>query len=218
MLRPARNGIEDPGRTIVADMWPVSLSEGPLILRALRRRDGAEWATVRRRNAAWLAPWEATVPDLHARPLTFGQYVRELNRQARAGTSLPWVVTLDGALCGQVTVSGIAHGSLSSASIGYWIDHRVAGRGLTPLAVAMVVDHCFGAVGLHRVEINIRPENAPSLRVVEKLGFRDEGVRRAYLHIQGRWADHRTFALTREEAPGGLLPRARSLPHRLAAT
>ncbi|PFG20496.1 GNAT family N-acetyltransferase [Serinibacter salmoneus] len=199
-------------------MWPVSLSEGPLVLRALRRRDGAQWATLRRRNAAWLAPWEATVPDPHARPLTFGQYVRELNRQGREGTSLPWAVALGGALAGQVTVSGITHGSLSSASIGYWIDRGLAGRGLTPLAVAMAADHCFGAVGLHRVEINIRPQNAASLRVVEKLGFRDEGVRRAYLHIQGAWADHRTFALTREEVPAGLRERALALPHTLSRT
>ncbi len=181
------------------------------MLRPLRRRDAGEWGRVRARNAAWLAPWEATLPaDSTSSPMTFGQYVRELNRQARAGTSRPWVVELRGDIVGQVTVSGISHGSLSSAAIGYWISRDVAGRGLMPLAVAMAVDDCFFSLGLHRVEINIRPENAASLRVVAKLGLRDEGVRRAYLHIQGQWADHRTFALTREEAPGGLLPLARS--------
>jgi ribosomal-protein-alanine N-acetyltransferase len=192
-------------------MWPARLVEGDLVLRPLRRRDAGEWGRVRARNAAWLAPWEATLPaDSTSSPMTFGQYVRELNRQARAGTSRPWVVELRGDIVGQVTVSGISHGSLSSAAIGYWISRDVAGRGLMPLAVAMAVDDCFFSLGLHRIEINIRPENAASLRVVAKLGLRDEGVRRAYLHIQGRWADHRTFALTREEAPGGLLPLARS--------
>ena len=64
-------------------------------------------------------------------------------------------------------------------------------------------------LGLHRIEVNIRPENGPSLRVVEKLGLRDEGLRERYLHIQGRWADHRTFAVTAEELPDGLLGRWR---------
>jgi len=73
----------------------------------------------------------------------------------------------------------------------------------------MAVDHCFGVLDLHRIEINIRPENAASLRVVEKLGLRDEGLRERYLHIQGHWADHRTFAITADEAPDGLLTRWR---------
>jgi ribosomal-protein-alanine N-acetyltransferase len=71
----------------------------------------------------------------------------------------------------------------------------------------MATDHCFRVLGLHRMEINIRPENAPSLRVVEKLGFRPECLRPRYLHINGAWADHRSFALTAEEVPGGLLDR-----------
>jgi ribosomal-protein-alanine N-acetyltransferase len=75
--------------------------------------------------------------------------------------------------------------------------------------VALASDHALFTVGLHRVEINIRPENVASLRVVEKLGFRDEGVRRAYLHIDGAWRDHRTFALTAEELPEGLVARWR---------
>jgi hypothetical protein len=66
-----------------------------------------------------------------------------------------------------------------SATLGYWVDSRRAGHGLAPTAVALATDFCFWDLGLHRMEINIRPENAPSLRVVEKLGFRDEGLRRA---------------------------------------
>ena len=91
------------------------------------------------------------------------------------------------------------------ATLGYWVDKDRAGRGIAPTAVAMATDHCFRALGLHRMEINIRPENGPSLRVVEKLGFRDEGYRQRYLHINGEWADHRSFALTSEEVPQGLL-------------
>ena len=93
------------------------------------------------------------------------------------------------------------------ATLGYWVDRDRAGRGIAPTAVAMATDHCFRVLGLHRMEINIRPENSPSLRVVEKLGFRDEGYRERYLHINGEWADHRSFALTAEEVPEGLLRR-----------
>jgi ribosomal-protein-alanine N-acetyltransferase len=110
-------------------------------------------------------------------------------------------------LVGQLTVSSITWGSLRSANIGYWVDETVAGRGITPTAVALAVDHCFRAAGMHRIEVCIRPENAASLRVVHKLGFRAEGLRRAYLHIDGDWRDHEAFALTAEEVPEGLLAR-----------
>lgn len=78
-----------------------------------------------------------------------------------------------------------------------------------PTAVALVSDHCFRTVGLHRIEVCIRPENGPSRRVVEKLGFREEGLRPRYLHIDGAWRDHLVFALTAEEVPEGLLGRWR---------
>ncbi len=188
--------------------WPVALSDSDLVLRPLRRSDEAAWMRLRATNASWLEPWDATSPEpVTGRRPTFGQFVRTLDRQARSGTSLPFAVDLAGELVGQLTVSGITFGSLYSASIGYWVSRHVAGRGITPTAVALATDHCFTGLGLHRVEINIRPENGPSLRVVDKLGFRDEGVRERYLHIQGRWCDHRTFALTTEEVPGGLLAR-----------
>jgi len=188
--------------------WPVTLTDGDVRLRPLRRSDEATWMRLRAVNAAWLEPWDATSPEpVTGRRPTFGQFVRTLDRQARSGTSLPFAIEHAGDLVGQLTVSGITYGSLYSASIGYWVAQHVAGRGITPTAVALATDHCFTALGLHRVEVNIRPENRPSLRVVEKLGFRDEGLRERYLHIQGAWCDHRTFALTTEDVPRGLLAR-----------
>ena len=81
--------------------------------------------------------------------------------------------------------------------------------GATPTAVALATDHCFRTLGLHRMEICIRPENVKSLRVVEKLGFRYEGLRRRYIHINGDWRDHYAFALVAEEVPNGVLRRWR---------
>lgn len=189
----------------------MTLGTGDLTLRPIRHRDRREWTDVRRRNATWLAQWEATNPDPGGYLPDYHEMVRALNRQARAGSALPFVMAegaaegVRPALVGQLTVSSIVWGSAMTATLGYWVDSRRAGRGIAPTAVALATDYCFDELGLHRMEINIRPENAASLRVVEKLGFRDEGLRPRYLHIAGRWADHRSFALTVEEVPDGLL-------------
>jgi ribosomal-protein-alanine N-acetyltransferase len=189
----------------------VTLQHGEVTLRPLRYRDARAWRAVRRRNAAWLQPWDATVPPGGGeRPATFRTLVARLSRQARQGLGMPFVVEVDGRFVGQVTVNNILRGSAQFASVGYWLDRDVAGRGIMPTAVALAVDHCFLVLRLHRIEVNIRPENAASLRVVEKLGFRDEGLRRGYLHIAGQWRDHRTFALTADEVPEGMLTRWRS--------
>lgn len=190
--------------------WPATLREGPVALRPIARGDRDAWTQVRARNRDWLAPWEATPPRDLGPPVSFATMVRSLRGQARRGQLLPFVVTYDGELVGQLTVGGITYGSLCSAHVGYWLDSRVAGRAIMPTAVALAVDHCFLVLRLHRVEVNIRPENTASLRVVEKLGFREEGLRRAFLHIAGEWRDHRSFALTADEVPEGLLARLRS--------
>jgi [ribosomal protein S5]-alanine N-acetyltransferase len=202
----------------VATGWPVVLADGDVRLRPLKRRDAKAWLALRAVNARWLERWEASSPvTVEGPPPTFGEFVRMLSSQARQGTALPFAVDHRGQLVGQLTVSSIVYGSLRSASIGYWVSQHVAGRGVIPTSVALATDHCFDTLGLHRVEVNIRPENGPSLRVVEKLGFRDEGVRARYLHINGEWCDHRTFALTVEDVPDGLLHRWRASRVRAAS-
>jgi len=197
--------------------WPVVLEERAVVLRPLRLRDARKWREVRTVNAGWLAPWEATHPQVGGKAPTYRQMVASFGREARAGRMLPFAIELDGELVGQLTVSGIVWGSLRSGQIGYWVDRRVAGRGVAPTAVALVVDHCLFGIGLHRVEVNIRPENRASLRVAEKLGFRPEGLRRRFLHIDGCWRDHLSFSLTAEDVPSGLLPRWRRVAEDIAA-
>jgi len=187
--------------------WPIELTFGDIGLRPIRQRDAREWRTVRARNADWLRPWEATTPDPSRDvPPTYGVMVRRLRSEATDGRVMPFVVTYRGRLVGQLTVGSITWGSLRGAHIGYWIDREFAGRGITPTAVALVTDHCF-SIGLHRIEINVRPENVASRRVAEKLGFRFEGLRPSYLHIDGAWRDHVVYALTAEEISGGVLNR-----------
>jgi ribosomal-protein-alanine N-acetyltransferase len=193
--------------------WPVTLTDGDVTLRPLRHSDGGQWREVRRRNADWLQEWEATLPpealaEGEAAP-TFSMMVRRLKREAKEGRTLPWALAHQGRLAGQVTVGGITWGSLRAGYIGYWFDRVVAGRGIMPTAVAMALDYCFSTLKLHRIEINIRPENAASLRVVEKLGVAREGERASYLHINGAWRDHVTFAAYSGDVPEGWLARYR---------
>lgn len=186
----------------------LDLHHGPVGVRPLRGSDAAAWRDVRRRNARWLAEWEATrPPEDDAPPVGFRAMVRDLRRQARAGRCLPCAVTVDGEFAGQLTVSNIVGGSARFANVGYWIDQRHAGHGYMPVAVALATDYCFSVLRLHRMEVAVRPENAASLRVVEKLALTQVGYAPRYLHINGEWRDHQLFAVTTEEVPGGLLRR-----------
>jgi len=193
----------------------VTLTSGTapqVTLRPLRRSDVKAWRDARRRNAAWLVPWDATAPPgSPSRAVTFRALVRRLARNARAGTTLPFAIEVDGRFAGQITVNNIVRGSAQFASIGYWLDKDFAGQGVMPRAAAMVIDHCFTVVGLHRIEVAIRPENSNSLRVVEKLGIHEVGYAPRYLHIDGEWRDHRLYGITKEDVPRGLLRRLESV-------
>lgn len=186
-----------------------TLRDGDTVLRPIRVRDARALEAELIESRAWLRPWEATSPNAPLRWDTKGA-IRGLLAHARAGNGLHFIIETEGRLAGQLNVSGMTYGSLASATIGYWVGAGFAGRGLTPTAVALATDHVFFSAGLHRMEICIRPENAPSLRVVEKLGFRYEGLRRRYIHINGDWRDHFCFALTVEEVPQGVLQRWKS--------
>ncbi|MGO2031266.1 GNAT family N-acetyltransferase [Glutamicibacter bergerei] len=189
------------------------LSSDRLLLREMTLRDQLAWIDLRNANAMWLKPWDPTNPLGAPEPMSFRQMLAAKRAAAHAGTGYSWVMTLpqlhskNPPIIGQISVSGIQYGAARTASIGYWIDSSHAGFGLMPEACALVIDHCFQTLALHRLEINIRPENAASLRVVQKLGFRDEGLRKGFLHIDGAWRDHRTFALNREELKTTMLER-----------
>lgn len=202
-MSPLPHPIETPG--------PRSFDE--VGIRALHRRDAKVLRRLLTENRDWLEPWEATFPgggttvpgSVPLRPM-----IRSMHRQRLAGSSVAFVMTLRDEVVGQLTVSDISGGALRSASIGYWVSRHAAGRGVTPTAVALAIDYCFRELRLHRVEICIRPENAASLRVVEKLGLRFEGRRTRYIHIDGAWRDHDTFAITTEDVPQGMLSRLSS--------
>ncbi len=192
--------------------WPAVLTDGEVKLRPYRRRDAEVWSQVRMANELWLTPWEPTGVGTWAElnsPAAYRIFYQDLRRSAREGTAMPFAIWLGRRYVGHISLGGIARRAFGSAFAGYWIDSRVAGRGIMPTALALVVDHAFGPAGLHRVEVNIRPENRASRRVVEKLGFREEAYHQRYMYIDGGWRDHIGYALTVEDvaAEGGLLAR-----------
>jgi ribosomal-protein-alanine N-acetyltransferase len=198
--------------------WPAVLADGPVLLRPYKRGDARAWSEVRIANQAWLAPWEAAPPGPWSEmnsTRAYGYVYQDMKRAARRGDSMPFAVCLrEGGherLVGHLNLGNIVRRAFSSAYAGYWVDARVAGRGVIPTALALAVDHAFGPGGLHRIEVNIRPENVPSRRVVEKLGFREEAYHQRYMHIDGSWRDHLGYAMTNDEvaSEGGLLARWR---------
>ena len=180
------------------------LTHGQVQLRVAKMRDAKRLEALILGNRSWLRPWEATNPSS---PNSFDvrSQLRGLIRQLDDQTGIPFVIEVQGEIQGQLNVANIMYGSVSSAVLGYWVAPEVAGKGVMPTAVALVTDYLMDQVGLHRVEINIRPENQASLRVIQKLGFRYEGLKQRYIHINGDWRDHYVFALTKEELPEGLL-------------
>lgn len=181
--------------------WPVILNSDDVTLRPLRWRDQRKWDEVRAVNREWLAPWEATRPHLpgdsdEPELPSFIQMVSTHNREGRAQRSLSLAVWYQGSLVGQITLGGIVLGALRGAHIGYWVDKRFANLGITTKAVVMITEYGFRELGLHRIEINFRPENGASRRVAEKAGYHFEGERPRFLHIDGQWRDH--FCFVRE--------------------
>ena len=185
----------------------VSLAFGRVRRRWLEKSDQRAWLQLQQENRSWLGPWEATPPDGYSRPASFPAMLRLLHDQARQGLGLPFAITVDDRLVGQVVVSGITLGSARWAQVGYWIARDHAGRNITTVAVALVCDHLLQTLHLHRVELAIRPENVASLRVAQKLGFVEEGMRRRYLHIAGAWRDHLTYSILAEDVPEGVVAR-----------
>ena len=161
------------------------------------------------RNAAHFARWDPPLPPDHSRLPVVAESLAEGRRAFDEGRSLRWWLEPRGKpgwVIGSVHLSGIARGPFHGCSLGYGLDAQHTGRGLMNEALSALLDEAFSpAINLHRVQAAIRPENAASLRVVQRLGFREEGLARDYLYIDGAWRDHLLFALTN---PGFIRPES----------
>ncbi|MEU0880778.1 GNAT family protein [Lentzea sp. NPDC005914] len=191
-------------------LGPVEVRAGTVELRGPRLFDGSKWSRLRIRDREYLEKWEPTAAEgweERNATLSWPAQWSSLRSMARRGTTLPFMIMVNGEVAGQITVGNIVRGSLLSAWIGYWVAADRAGGGVATAAVALLTDHAFRAAGLHRLEATVRPENAASLRVLAKSGYREEGLFKRYLDVAGQWRDHLCFALTVEEVPDGLVRR-----------
>ncbi len=174
-----------------------------VVLRPLVGDDFAQWREVRRRNADWLTKWEPSrlpgSPDVVEDRGAFSLRCHSREREWQLGSGYGFGVFINGNFAGEVNLNSVQRGPFQSAYVGYWIDQKHAGKSYTPEAVVVVMRYAFEELDLHRVQISIVPRNAPSRRVVEKLGVRSEGVAERYLEIDGVWEDHIRFAMTAEE-------------------
>ncbi|MCY4069174.1 MAG: GNAT family protein [Acidimicrobiaceae bacterium] len=174
-----------------------------VLLRPLTRQDFAAWQQVRRRNRERLTRWEpqavAGRPDNAEDQRAFADRCNARRRERQHGTGYGFGVFVNKSFRGEMNLSAIQRGPFQSCYVGYWIDEAVAGNGYTPEALVVVARFAFEELALHRLQVAIVPRNTSSLRVVEKLGLRYEGLAERYLEINGVWEDHHRFAMTAEE-------------------
>ena len=153
------------------------------------------------RNRDHFRPYEPRRPPAY---FTLGgqrDQIAAARRQAKLGERFEFGVWRNngGGLVGRISLGGISRGALQNAYLGYGIDIECAGRGYATQAVKLAVHVAFDDLGLHRVQAAVVPENTASARVLQKCGFREEGLARRYLFLDGQWKDHRMFALTPED-------------------
>jgi ribosomal-protein-alanine N-acetyltransferase len=186
---------------------PLRVPAGLIRLRPIRMRDAAQWSRIRTADRAFLEPWEPSAeldwPVRHSIS-AWPSVCSGLRAEARKGRMLPYVIEVDGQFAGQLTIGNVTHGALRSAWIGYWVHSALTGQGVATAALALGLDHSFGPVMLHRVEATVRPENTASRKVLAKAGFREEGLLRRYLDVDGAWRDHLLVGLTVDEVSGSV--------------
>lgn len=180
---------------------PVVEGRG-VLLRPPRVGDYAAWSELRAGSRDYLQPWEPAWPD---DDLTRAAYRRRLTvyaREMELGNAWPFFV-LDPAgrtLYGAITLSNVRRGVAETGTLGYWVGRPHAGHGHATAAVRAMTGYAFRSLKLHRLEASCLPDNLGSRRVLKKAGFRQEGEARAYLKINGAWADHLLFGLLADEA------------------
>lgn len=176
---------------------PPKLTGNQVVLRVPRRSDFSDWAALRQESRSFLEPWEPRwAPDELDRASWRHRLGRYRSEQS-AGTAIAYFIfhKKSGALLGGITIGNIRYGVSQSAQIGYWMGERHAGQGHMFGALNLAIPYIFSSLQLHRIEAACIPDNTRSIRLLEKVGFRQEGYLREYLKINGEWRDHVMFSL-----------------------
>ena len=163
--------------------------------------DYRDWAELRHASREFLAPWEPRWTADELDRSAWRQRLRRYREDYAAGSAVPFFIFAngDGRLVGGITIGNIRHGVAQSGQIGYWMGERFAGNGFMLDAIELLVPFAFDTLRLHRIEAACIPDNVRSMRVLEKAGFRREGLLRSYLRINGIWKDHYLYATIAED-------------------
>ncbi len=173
-------------------------------LRPPRHGDFRAWAALREASRDFLQPWEPAWSADHLSRRSFTNRVYWAGRSIAQGSALPLFLIrrADGALLGALTIDNIRRGPAQAGTAGYWVGQPFARQGYMREALEAVVHHCFEVLDLSRLEAGCLPENAASRGLLEKVGFKYEGVAQSYLQIDGRWRNHVLYANLRGDRRG----------------
>ena len=182
----------------------VSILTARLSLRLPEHRDFREWAKLRHESKAFLSPWEPIWAADHLSRASFTNRVYWSQRAVKNGNAVPLFVFHKeaGQLVGAITLDNIRRGPSQMGTIGYWVGQQYARQGFMSEAIIAMVAHAFGALDLSRVESACLPDNLASRGVLEKAGFKYEGVAQSYIQINGRWRNHVLYAALRGDRRG----------------
>jgi ribosomal-protein-alanine N-acetyltransferase len=172
-----------------------------LVMRPPQMRDFDQWAKLRRDSQAFLSPWEPEWSRDHLSSRAYRNRVVWAERAIRQGEAYPLFLfrRKDGQIIGGVTLSNIRRQPAQAATLGYWVGEAYAMQGYMTEALKVVRDHAFTALDLSRLEAGCLPENIASRRLLERCGFKYEGIAQAYLQIDGEWRDHVLYAALRAD-------------------
>jgi ribosomal-protein-alanine N-acetyltransferase len=182
----------------------VRIETERMTLRLPQHGDFRAWTTLRDQSAPFLTPWEPVWAADHLSRKAFTNRIYWANRSTSQGTALPLLLIRreDAALLGAITLDNIRRGPSQAGTLGYWMGQAHARQGYMREAILSVVHHAFTVMDLSRVEAACLPENAASRGVLEKCGFKYEGVAQSYLQIAGRWRNHVLYANLRSDRRG----------------
>jgi len=182
----------------------VRIETERMTLRPPTHGDFRDWAALRAQSAGFLTPWEPTWAPDHLTRKAFTNRVYWAQRALGSGSAIPLFLVrrADEVLLGAITLDNIRRGPSQSGTLGYWIGQPFARQGYMREAIEAVVHHAFVMRDLSRIEAACLPENAASRGVLEKCGFKYEGVAQAYLQINNRWRNHVLYANLRGDRRG----------------
>lgn len=176
---------------------PATAAGERIYLRPPHRSDYLQWAALREKSRAFLQPWEPIWAGDELSRASFRARVRRAHDDSRDGNAHVFFIfdRKSHALMGGITLGNVRYGVAMNGHIGYWMGEPYAGKGHMQDAVRTLIDFGFDRLGLHRLEAACIPGNERSIRVLEKTGFKREGLLKSYLKINGQWQDHLLFAL-----------------------